>query len=63
VPAVAAFWHSAFSRAQYLILTATSGRRIAWTPALYTYLNDNFVQVYKSPRRLVVYVRKGLRIP
>jgi hypothetical protein len=63
VPQVAAFWHSALSRAQYLILTATNTRRIAWTPALVTYLNDNFVQVYKSPRKLVVYVRKGLRVP
>jgi alpha-1,2-mannosyltransferase len=63
VPKVEAFWHSAFSRAQYLILTATNGRRIAWSPALVTYLNDNFVRVYKSPRKLLVYVRKGLRVP
>jgi hypothetical protein len=62
VPKVEAFWHSAFSRAQYLILTATNGRRIAWSPALVSYLNDNFVRVYKSPRKLLVYVRKGQRI-
>jgi hypothetical protein len=62
VPAVAAAWNQAFSHAQYVLLTATSNRRVAWTPALQAYLNDHFVQVYKSPRRLLLYVRKGLRV-
>ena len=60
VPAVAAAWNQAFSHAQYVILTATNTRRIAWTPALDAYLNSHFVQVYRSPRKLLVYQRKGL---
>lgn len=60
VPAVAAQWNYAFGHAQYVILTATNTRRIAWTPALQTYLANNFTQVYESPRKLIVYVRKGL---
>jgi len=62
VPAVAAAWNYAFSHAQYVILTATNTRRIAWTPALQAYLSDHFIQVYQSPRRLLLYVRKGLRV-
>ena len=60
VPKVAAFWNQAFSHAQYVILTATNTRRIAWTPALEVYLKDHFVQVYRSPRKLLLYVRRGL---
>jgi hypothetical protein len=60
VPAVAAAWNQAFSHAQYVILTATNTRRIAWTPALEAYLSNHFVQVYQSPRKLLVYARKGL---
>ncbi len=60
VPAVAAAWNRAFSHAQYVILTATNIRRIAWTPALDAYLANHFVRVYESPRRLILYVRKGL---
>jgi alpha-1,2-mannosyltransferase len=60
VPAVAAAWNQAFSHAQYVILTATNGRRIAWTPALQAYLKNHFVQVYRSPRKLLLYVRRGL---
>jgi hypothetical protein len=63
VPAVAAAWNQAFSHAQYVILTPTNTRRIAWGPALKAYLNDHFVQVYKSPRKLLLYVRKGLHVP
>jgi alpha-1,2-mannosyltransferase len=62
VPKVAAFWSQTFSHAQYLILTATNTRRIAWTPALVAYLDQDFVQVYRSPRKLLVYVRKGLHV-
>jgi hypothetical protein len=63
VPAVAAAWNQAFSHAQYVILTDSNKRRIAWTPALHAYLNDHFTQVYRSPRKLMLYVRKGLRVP
>jgi hypothetical protein len=62
VPKVAAFWSQTLSHAQYLILTATNTRRIAWTPALVAYLDQDFVQVYRSPRKLLVYVRKGLHV-
>jgi hypothetical protein len=61
VPAVAAAWNQAFSHAQYVILTATNTRRVAWTPALKAYLADHFVQVSRSPR-LTLYVRKGLHV-
>ena len=54
VPAVAASWNQAFSHAQYVILTATNCRRVAWTPALRAYLNDHFVKVYRSPRKLLL---------
>jgi hypothetical protein len=59
VPKVAAFWNQAFSHAQYVILTATNHRRIAWSTALQAYLNDHFTQIYQSPRKLLLYVRKG----
>ncbi len=62
VPKVATFWSQTFSHAQYLILTATNTRRIAWTPALVAYLDQDFTQVYRSPRKLLVYVRKGLHV-
>ena len=62
VPKVAAFWNEAFSHAQYVILTSTNRRRIAWTLPLQAYLNENFVQVYRSPRKLLLYVRKGQNV-
>jgi hypothetical protein len=61
VPRVNAAWSQAFSRAQYVILTATNERRIAWSPQLQSYFASHFTQVYRSPRKLLVYVRKGLR--
>jgi hypothetical protein len=61
VLAVNAAWYQAFSHAQYVILTATNTRRIPWTTQLQAYLGSHFTQVYESPRRLIVYVRKGLR--
>ena len=60
VPAVNAAWNEAFRNAQYVLLTATSTRRIAWTVTLQDYLTSHFTQVYESPRRLIVYVRNGL---
>ena len=44
VPKVAAFWNQTFSHAQYLILTATNGRRIAWSPQLEAYFASHFRQ-------------------
>jgi len=61
VPAVNAAWNQAFSKAQYVIITAVSGRRIAWTPQLHAYLASHFTQIYQAPHRLTVYARKGLR--
>ncbi len=61
VPAVNAAWNQAFSHAQYVILTATNTRRIAWSPQLEAYFASHFTQLYESPRRLILYVRKGLR--
>jgi hypothetical protein len=61
IPAVNAAWSQDFSRAQYVILTATNTRRIAWSPQLEAYLSSHFTKLYESPRRLVLYARKGLR--
>jgi alpha-1,2-mannosyltransferase len=61
VPAVNAAWNQAFSHAQYVILTATNTRRIAWSPQLEAYFASHFTQLYESPRRLILYARKGLR--
>jgi len=61
VPAVNAAWHQAFSNAQYVILTPSNIRRIAWTTALDAYLTDHFTRIYESPSLLIVYARKGLR--
>jgi hypothetical protein len=61
VPAVNAAWNQAFADAQYVIITSTSGRRIPWDPQLRGYLASHFTQIYQAPRRLTVYVRKGLR--
>jgi hypothetical protein len=60
IPRVNAAWYQAFSHAQYVILTATNQRRIAWSPQLQAYFASHFSQVYRSPRKLLVYVRKGL---
>jgi alpha-1,2-mannosyltransferase len=61
VAAVNAAWSQAFSKAQYVLLTATNTRRIAWSPQLEAYFANHFHQVYRSPRKLVLYVRSGLR--
>jgi hypothetical protein len=60
VPQVNAAWSQAFSHAQYVILTATNTRRIAWSPQLQAYFASHFTQVYRSPRKLLVYKRNGL---
>jgi hypothetical protein len=61
VAAVNNAWYQAFSHAQYVVLTATNIRRIAWSPQLDSYFASHFSQIYQSPRRLILYVRKGLR--
>jgi len=57
---VNAMWSQTFSKAQYVLLTATSHRRIAWSPQLEAYFADHFHIVYQSPRKLQLYVRNGL---
>ena len=61
VAAVNAMWSQAFSKAQYVLLTATNQRRIAWSPQLEAYFANHFHVVYQSPRKLMLYVRNGLR--
>jgi hypothetical protein len=61
VPAVNAWWKQAFSNAQYVLLTPSNVRRIAWPPSLQAYLASHFTQIYQSPNHLTLYVRKGLR--
>ena len=61
VAAVNAAWSQDFSKAQYVLLTATNHRRIAWSPQLEAYFANHFHQVYRSPRKLILYVRSGLR--
>jgi len=61
VPRVNAAWNQMFSHAQYVILTSTNARRIAWSSQLEAYFASHFTQVYRSPQRLSLYVRKGLR--
>jgi hypothetical protein len=60
VPAVAAAWQTAFSHAQYVLLTHINARRVAWTPQLHEYLDQNFRVVYVSSSRLTLYARNGL---
>src|SRR5579871_694857 len=54
-------WNQAFSKAQYILLTATNTRRIAWSKQLEAYFASHFHVVYQSPRKLQLYVRNGLR--
>ena len=42
VPRVAAEWQAVFSKAQYVWLSGTSGRRIAWTPGLREWFARSF---------------------
>jgi len=60
VAAVSTFWGQAFSKAQYVLLTSTTHRRIAWGPRLNAYFATHFHLVYYSPRKLQLYVRNGL---
>jgi len=60
VPRVNQAWSQAFSKAQYVLLTPSNPRRIAWSPQLEAYFGSHFHLVYQSPRNLVLYVRNGL---
>ena len=60
VAAVNTAWNQAFSKAQYVLLTASNPRRIAWSPQLEAYFASHFSQVYQSPSKLTLYVRHGL---
>jgi len=57
VPAVAEFWMRAFGAARYVLLTQYSPRRIAWTPALRSYLHGHFAMVSGPWPGLRLYVR------
>jgi alpha-1,2-mannosyltransferase len=60
VPRVNQAWSQTFSKAQYVLLTASNPRRIAWSPQLEAYFSSHFHLVYQSPRNLMLYVRNGL---
>jgi hypothetical protein len=61
-PAVESITRYAFDHAQYVWLAGTYNlRRIAWTPALRTYFNTNFVKVLADKQGDTLYVRKGPR--
>jgi hypothetical protein len=59
VPAVAAVWREAFSRAQLVLLSHNDVGRIAWTPALKAYFAANFVQLHSPWNHVTLYKRKG----
>jgi hypothetical protein len=61
VPAVAAVWRQAFSRAQFVLLSRNNVGRIAWTPALKAYFSANFVPINSFWKRVALYKRKGLK--
>jgi hypothetical protein len=60
VPQVAAMWRSALTHADYLWFTSLYNHRIAWTPALRSYVDANFVRVRPDVAKFRLYVRKGL---
>jgi hypothetical protein len=62
VPAVAAAWHEAFSHARFVLLSQSSEKRIAWTPALRAYFAANFVQLKSHWYRVTLYKRKDLDV-
>jgi alpha-1,2-mannosyltransferase len=58
VPAVAAVWQQAFRAARYVLLTPYNQNRIAWTPQLRAYFQDNFASVPGNWAPLQLFVRK-----
>jgi alpha-1,2-mannosyltransferase len=59
VPAIAALWRQAFSKASYVLLTSYNANRIAWTPQLRTYFEDNFAPLSGHWAPLELYARKA----
>jgi hypothetical protein len=49
VPSVAALWHSAFARAQFIWLSVHAYKRIPWTPYLQSYFHAHFRRVPGLP--------------
>ncbi|MGH3406965.1 MAG: glycosyltransferase 87 family protein [Streptosporangiaceae bacterium] len=58
VPSVAALWHSAFARAQFIWLSVHAYKRIPWTPDLQGYFHAHFMRVPGLPD-LRLYRRRG----
>ncbi len=59
VPAVAAVWARVFRAARYVLLTPYNPYRIAWTPQLRAYFQDNFSGVSGNWAPLRLYARRG----
>jgi len=59
VPAIAAMWRQAFSKASYALLTDYNTDRIAWTPQLRSYFADHFVRLSGHWAPLELYARKS----
>jgi hypothetical protein len=57
---VAAAWREAFSHAGYVVLSPMNSHRIAWTPALMGYFQQNFRQVQHG-YGYTLYKRKASR--
>jgi hypothetical protein len=60
VPAAEAAWQQAFRSAQYVLLTPYQYLRVAWTPSLTRYFDENFTFVDGDWWPLVLYARNGL---
>ena len=59
VPAVYTLWREALHHADYLWFTSLYNHRIAWNPALRTYVDTHFVRVRSDVAKFRLYVRKG----
>jgi alpha-1,2-mannosyltransferase len=59
VPAAEAVWQQAFRSAQYVLLTPYQYLRVAWTPSLTRYFDENFTYVDGDWWPLVLYARNG----
>ncbi len=59
VPAVYTLWRKALTHADYLWFTSLYNHRIAWNPALRTYVDTHFVRVRSDVAKFRLYVRKG----
>jgi len=62
LPRVVAQWQAIFSRARYVWLSSSSGRRIPWTPGLHQWFARHFAPVHPPAGEFSegqVYVRRG----